>query len=86
MSDLPRFWRNKEAYLTLTGQICSHCDSPLFPKKAVCPHCGGEPHGEINIACRRGEVYSYTVMQDANSNPPEEISNPSSMKASMSSK
>ena len=44
--EVPRHWRLKKQRYALTGEICMSCKTPLFPPRAVCPHCGGDAkHG-----------------------------------------
>ena len=38
---LPRYWRNRKEYLKMQAIECPHCDAVQFPKRDVCPHCGG---------------------------------------------
>ncbi len=40
--EVPRHWRMKKQRYTLTGEICLNCNTPMFPPRAVCPHCGGD--------------------------------------------
>ena len=40
--EVPRHWRLKKQRYTLTGEICPTCKTPLFPPRAVCPHCSGD--------------------------------------------
>ena len=34
-------WRIRDERYSLIGEICPHCQSKIFPPKAVCPFCGG---------------------------------------------
>lgn len=60
----PRHWRLKKQRYGLVGEVCPHCNDKIFPPRDVCPHCGGEAKKEFTFS-GRGEVYSYTMMQDA---------------------
>ncbi|RPJ51928.1 MAG: hypothetical protein EHM21_01520 [Chloroflexi bacterium] len=45
--EVPRHWRLKKQRYSLTGEICPDCKSPVFPPRAVCPHCGGDAKHEF---------------------------------------
>ena len=60
----PRHWRLRKQRYGLVGEVCPHCNDKIFPPRDVCPHCGGEAKKEFTFS-GRGEVYSYTMMQDA---------------------
>ena len=60
----PRHWRLRKQRYGLVGEVCPHCHDKIFPPRDVCPHCGGEAKKEYTFS-GRGEVYSYTNMQDA---------------------
>lgn len=47
--EVPRHWRLKKQRYALTGEICPICKAPLFPPRAVCPHCGGDVKREYAI-------------------------------------
>lgn len=47
--EVPRHWRLKKQRYALTGEICSTCKTPLFPPRAVCPHCGGDMKREFAV-------------------------------------
>ncbi len=40
--EVPRHWRLKKQRYALVGEVCPNCKTPLFPPRAVCPHCGGD--------------------------------------------
>lgn len=61
--EIPRHWRLKKQRYALVGEVCPHCDAKLFPPRDVCPHCGQDAREEFNFS-GKGEVYSYTVMND----------------------
>jgi uncharacterized OB-fold protein len=62
--EIPRHWRLKQQRYKLVGEVCPHCEAKLFPPRDVCPECGGEAKSLYNFS-GRGEVYSYTTVQDA---------------------
>ncbi len=62
--EIPRHWRLKKQRYALVGEVCPHCDAKLFPPRDVCPECGGEARKPYAFS-GRGEVFSYTIMQDA---------------------
>ncbi len=47
--EVPRHWRLKKQRYALTGEICPSCKTPLFPPRAVCPHCGGDAKHEYAL-------------------------------------
>jgi uncharacterized protein len=47
--EVPRHWRLKKQRYALTGEICPNCKTPLFPPRAVCPHCGGDANHEYAL-------------------------------------
>jgi len=62
--EIPRHWRLKQQRYALMGEVCPHCDAKLFPPRDVCPHCGEDARTPYPFS-GKGEVYSYTVMNDA---------------------
>ncbi|MBI9050128.1 MAG: Zn-ribbon domain-containing OB-fold protein [Anaerolineaceae bacterium] len=62
--EVPRHWRLKKQRYGLVGEVCPHCDGKIFPPRDVCPHCGGEAKTPFAFS-GKGEVFSYTIMQDA---------------------
>jgi len=62
--EIPRHWRLKQQRYALVGEVCPHCDSKIFPPRDVCPHCGQDARTEYAFS-GRGQVFSYTVMNDA---------------------
>jgi len=40
--EIPRHWRLKQQRYSLVGEICPHCDRPMFPPRDVCQSCGNE--------------------------------------------
>ncbi|HZW03199.1 MAG TPA: Zn-ribbon domain-containing OB-fold protein [Anaerolineaceae bacterium] len=62
--EVPRHWRLKQQRYGLVGEVCPHCEAKIFPPRDVCPECGGEAKTQYQFS-GRGEVYSFTTMQDA---------------------
>jgi uncharacterized OB-fold protein len=62
--EIPRHWRLQKQRYALVGEVCPHCDAKIFPPRDVCPYCGGEAKDEYAFS-GRGEVYSFTILQDA---------------------
>jgi hypothetical protein len=62
--EVPRHWRLKQQRYGLVGEVCPHCEAKLFPPRDVCPECGGEAKTAYTFS-GRGQVYSYTIMEDA---------------------
>lgn len=62
--EIPRHWRLKKQRYALVGEVCPHCEAKIFPPRDVCPHCSGEARTPYQFS-GQGEVYSYTVMNDA---------------------
>ncbi len=47
--EVPRHWRLKKQRYMLTGEVCPTCKTPLFPPRAVCPHCGGDAKRDYTL-------------------------------------
>jgi len=62
--EITRHWRLKNQRYGLVGEECPHCDAKLFPPRDVCPECGQEAKSLYNFS-GRGEVYSYTTVNEA---------------------
>lgn len=62
--EIPRHWRLKKQRYALVGEVCPHCEAKIFPPRDVCPHCSSEAKTPYQFS-GQGEVYSYTVMNDA---------------------
>jgi uncharacterized OB-fold protein len=62
--EIPRHWRLKNQRYGLVGEECPHCDAKLFPPRDICPECGQEAKSLYNFS-GRGEVYSYTTVNEA---------------------
>ncbi len=61
--EVPRHWRLKKQRYGLVGEVCPHCEVKIFPPRDVCPSCGGEAKEPYTFS-GKGQVYSYTIMQD----------------------
>jgi uncharacterized OB-fold protein len=64
--DIASYWRTSKQRLSLTGEVCPHCQSKLFPPRDVCPKCGGPAKTPFQFS-GKGSVYSFTTLY----NPPE---------------
>ncbi len=62
--EIPRHWRLKEQRLRLIGEICENCDKKIFPPRDICPDCGQNAKKKFEFN-GKGEVLSFTVMQEA---------------------
>jgi len=64
----PKYWTCKEEYLGtpeggLRAEECPKCGLVIFPRRDVCPDCGGHAKTEKELS-GKGEVYSYTTVND----------------------
>jgi hypothetical protein len=62
--DIPRHWRLKKQRYALVGEICDNCDNKIFPPRDLCPECGQEAKTLYQFS-GRGQVYSYTTVNEA---------------------
>jgi uncharacterized OB-fold protein len=62
---IPRHWRLKKQRYGLTGEVCVHCGTKIFPPRDICPECGHEAQSLYDFS-GRGVVYSHTTVY----NPP----------------
>jgi len=62
--EIPRHWRLKQQRYALVGEVCPHCEAKIFPRRDVCPSCGGEAKTLYTFS-GKGEVYSYTTIYEA---------------------
>ena len=62
--EIPRHWRLKKQRYALVGEECPTCHGKIFPPRDVCPYCSHEAKTPYQFS-GQGEVYSYTVMNDA---------------------
>jgi len=60
--EVPRHWRLKKQRYALVGEICTNCHTPMFPPRAVCPHCGGDARQELVVQDR--ELVPVLVYED----------------------
>jgi hypothetical protein len=37
--EIPRHWRLKQQRYGLVGEVCSECDTKIFPPRDNCPEC-----------------------------------------------
>ncbi|MCO6449233.1 MAG: Zn-ribbon domain-containing OB-fold protein [Caldilineales bacterium] len=61
---IARNWRVKKQRYSLTGEICHHCGSKVFPPRDVCPDCTKPAYDPFRLS-GRGEVYSFTTVYEA---------------------
>lgn len=61
---IPRNWRTRQQRYSLKAEVCETCHNVIFPPRDVCPHCAEQKQTWTNLS-GRGEVYSYTTMQNA---------------------
>ncbi len=57
-------WRSTAQRYALVGEKCPHCGHYIFPPRDVCPDCAEEAKTAYQFS-GKGEVYSYTTVQDA---------------------
>ena len=62
--EIPRHWRLKQQRYGLVGNVCTHCDTRIFPPRQVCPNCGSEVKAGFTFS-GKGEVFSYTTIYEA---------------------
>lgn len=62
--EIPRHWRLKKQRYGLVGEVCTHCDTKIFPPRDVCPNCGDKTQEQYTFS-GKGEVYSFTQSGDA---------------------
>ena len=60
---IARNWRVKKQRYSLTGEICHHCGSKVFPPRDVCPECAKPAYDPLQLS-GRGEVYSFTTVYE----------------------
>ncbi len=42
--EVPRHWRLQKQRYSLIGEICPHCETPMFPPRPICVACGDLVH------------------------------------------
>lgn len=57
-------WRSTSDGLVLVGGACEACALRFFPKRSLCPRCGGEGVGSFDLS-KRGHLYSYSTIHAA---------------------
>jgi uncharacterized protein len=62
--EIPRHWRLKQQRYGLTGKVCQHCQTKLFPPRDICPNCGSQVSTDYTFN-GKGEVFSYTTIYEA---------------------
>jgi uncharacterized OB-fold protein len=60
--EISRLWRLRQQRYRLLGEICPDCNTPLFPPRDVCPHCGQDAK-EPYFVSRKGKVVSWTTIE-----------------------
>ena len=58
---MPRIWRKRQERYRLEGQRCKSCGKPIFPKRLVCPYCGGREL-EDELMPDTGKIITYTTV------------------------
>jgi uncharacterized OB-fold protein len=61
---IARHWRVKHQRYSLTGEICHHCGTKVFPPRDVCPECTQPAYEPVRLS-GLGEVYSFTTVYEA---------------------
>ncbi|NOX60983.1 MAG: Zn-ribbon domain-containing OB-fold protein [Chloroflexi bacterium] len=64
---IARNWRVKKQRYSLTGEICHHCGSKVFPPRDVCPECAQPAYDPLQLS-GKGEVYSFTTVYEPPAN------------------
>lgn len=59
-----KHWRLRKQRYTMTGEVCPHCESKIFPPRDICPDCGEEARDLYHFS-GLGQIYSYTTVFDA---------------------
>ena len=62
--EIARHWRLRETRYRLQGEICPHCTTAIFPPRDICPDCGENAKEKVDFS-GNGEIFSFTVLQDA---------------------
>ena len=62
--EISRHWRLQKQRYGLVGEVCTHCDSKIFPPRDVCPECGEEAK-TLYAFSGKGQVYSYSTVYNA---------------------
>ena len=62
--EISRHWRLAKQRYALVGEVCPNCEHKIFPPRDICPDRGEEAQDLYQFS-GRGEVYSYTQVQQA---------------------
>ena len=62
--EVSRHWRLRQQRYGMTGEVCPHCESKIFPPRDVCPDCGEDARTLYDFS-GRGTLYSFTTVADA---------------------
>ena len=67
MASVAKEWREIPGRYNLEGSKCPCCGKVYFPKRNMCPVCRRESSGKMENydLCRKGTVYSYSIVYDA---------------------
>ena len=60
----PRYWREIPARFRLEAGRCSECGKVVYPKRRICPGCGGTDWKGATLS-RKGKVVTSTVLHVA---------------------
>jgi hypothetical protein len=75
---LPRWCRNKNEYLRMAAIKCPHCDAIQFPKRDVCPHCGGLSENMQKVLDKQKRISSTNdIYAESDTFTSADITNPS---------
>ncbi len=56
---LPQFEATLDERLRLVAAKCDACDTLTYPKRPICPSCGGDAFTDQPLS-GKGEIYSFT--------------------------
>jgi uncharacterized protein len=62
--EVPRHWRLKSQRYALVGEACPHCETKIFPPRAVCPECGLEASAQVQNREAVGAI-AFPVLDEA---------------------
>lgn len=60
----PRYWREIPTRYRLEAAACAGCGRVTYPKRAICPQCGGVEFDATRLS-HRGRVITSTVVHVA---------------------
>ncbi len=58
---IPNMWRTKKQRYSLQGDVCVHCESTVFPPRAVCPHCHKPMHSQPLVAMPSQSHFAFAA-------------------------